>query len=49
MAIKSGIDASKVESLVGMNFRRWKRPISYVLTHEKTLYTLTTNKLEVVE
>jgi hypothetical protein len=44
MAIKSGIDSSKVESLNGINFRMWKRHISYVLTHEKTLYTLTTDK-----
>jgi hypothetical protein len=46
MAIKSGIDASKVENLNGINFRMWKRKISYVLTHEKLLYTLNSVKPE---
>ena len=46
MAIKSGIDASKVENLNGINFRMWKWKISYVLTHEKLLYTLNFIKLE---
>jgi hypothetical protein len=49
MAIKSGIDSSKVESLNGINFRMWKRHISYVLTHERTLYTLTTSRPEIIE
>jgi hypothetical protein len=46
MAIKGGIDASKVENLNGINFRMWKRKISYVLTHEKLLYTLNSVKPE---
>ena len=49
MAIKSGIDSSKVESLNGINFRMWRWHISYVLTHERTLYTLTTSRTEIVE
>jgi hypothetical protein len=46
MTIKSGIDAFKVENLNGINFRMWKRKISYVLTHEKLLYTLNSVKQE---
>jgi hypothetical protein len=46
MAIKSGIDASKVENLNGINFRMWKRKLSYVLMHEKLLYTLNSVKPE---
>jgi hypothetical protein len=49
MAIKSGIDSSKVESLNGINFRMWKRHISYILTHERTLYTLTTSRPKIIE
>jgi hypothetical protein len=44
MAIKGNIDSSRLESLNGMNFRMWKRHIIYVLTHEKTQYTLTSDK-----
>jgi hypothetical protein len=44
MAIKGSIDFSKLESLIGMNFRMWKRHIIYVLTYEKTQYTLTFEK-----
>jgi hypothetical protein len=44
MAIKGSIDFSRLESLIGMNFRMWKRHIIYVLTHEKTQYTLTSEK-----
>jgi hypothetical protein len=44
MAIKGSIDSSRLESLNGMNFRMWKRHINYVLTHEKTQYTLTSEK-----
>ena len=44
MAIKGSIDSSRLESLNGMNFRMWKRHIIYVLTHEKTQYTLTSEK-----
>jgi hypothetical protein len=44
MAIKGNIDSSRLESLNGMNFRMWKRHIVYVLTHEKTQYTLTSDK-----
>ena len=40
MAIKSGIDASKVINLNNINFRMWKRKLSYVLTNEKLLYIL---------
>jgi hypothetical protein len=46
MAIKSGINASKVEYLNNINFRMWKMKLSYVLTHEKLLYTLNSVKLE---
>jgi hypothetical protein len=49
MAIKSGIDSLKVESLNGINFRMWKRHISYVLTYERTLYTLTSSRPEIVD
>jgi hypothetical protein len=49
MAIKSGIDSLKVESLNGINFRMWKRHISYVLTYERTLHTLTSSRLEIVD
>lgn len=44
MAIKGGINSSKVESLNIINFRMWKRHISYVQTPERTLYSLTTIK-----
>jgi hypothetical protein len=44
MAIKGSTDSSIVESLNGMNFRMWKWQITYVLTHEKTQYTLTFEK-----
>ena len=44
MAIRSSIDSLKVKSLNGINFRRWKRHISYVLTHERTLYTITSSR-----
>ena len=27
-----------------VNYRAWKRHISYLLTHDKTLYTLSTTK-----
>ncbi|KAF5930014.1 hypothetical protein HYC85_030887 [Camellia sinensis] len=44
MAIKNTMDSSRIEMLNGNNFRAWKRHISYLLTHEKTLYTLSTSK-----
>ena len=40
MTIKGSIDSSRLESLNGMDFRMWERHIIYVLTHEKTQYTL---------
>jgi hypothetical protein len=49
MAIKSGIDFSKVKNLNEINFRMWKQHISYVLTNERTLYTLITSRPEIVE
>jgi hypothetical protein len=48
MAIKSNIDASEVGNLNGINFRMWKRYISYVLKHEKTLHTFTIDKPKLV-
>ena len=44
MAPKKSIDPSGIEKLNGRNFRAWKRHITFLLTHEKTLYTLTTPK-----
>ena len=49
MAIKGSIDSSRLESLNGMNFRMWQRHIIYVLTHEKTQYTLTSEKPDRVD
>jgi hypothetical protein len=39
IAIKSSIDAFKVENLNGINFRKWKRKLSYVQMLEKLLST----------
>jgi hypothetical protein len=44
MAIKRGINALKVESLNGINFKMWKQKNSYILMHEKIPYTLTIEK-----
>ena len=44
MAIKNTMDSSRIEMLNGNNFRAWKCHISYLLTHEKTLHTLSTSK-----
>lgn len=44
MASKSKSENIKIERLNNINHRIWKRRITYLLTHEKTLYTLKTDK-----
>ena len=44
MTIKTSFDSNRIEILNGINFRSWKRHIKYLLTHERTLYTLSTTK-----
>ena len=45
MTIKISFDSNRIEILNGITFRSWKRHIKYLLTHERTLYTLSTTKL----
>ncbi|XP_050102770.1 uncharacterized protein LOC126582652 [Malus sylvestris] len=41
MATKSSkSEAFKIETLYNTNYRIWKRRITYLLTHDKTLYTI---------
>ena len=44
MTIKTSFDSNLIEILNGINFRSWKHHIKYLLTHERTLYTLSTTK-----
>ena len=44
MTIKTSFDSNRIEILNGFNFQSWKRHIKYLLTHERTLYTLSTTK-----
>ena len=46
MVTKNFIDSSRIPVLNGINYRAWRRHISYLLTHDKTLYTLSTTKLD---
>jgi hypothetical protein len=46
MVTKNSIDSSRIPVLNGINYRAWRRHISYLLTHDKTLYTLSTTKLD---
>ncbi|KAM1037875.1 hypothetical protein ACFX1X_032992 [Malus domestica] len=40
MATKSSkYEVFKIETLNNVNYRIWKRTITYLLTHDKTLYT----------
>ncbi|KAK9989463.1 hypothetical protein SO802_029702 [Lithocarpus litseifolius] len=44
MTIKTSFDSNRIEILNGINFQSWKRRIKYLLTYERTLYTLSTTK-----
>jgi hypothetical protein len=44
MVTKNSIDSSRIPILNGINYRAWRRHISYLLTHDKTLYTLSTTQ-----
>ena len=44
MVTKNSIDSSKIPVLNGINYKAWRRHISYLLTYDKTLYTLSTTK-----
>ena len=44
MVTKNFIDSSRIPVLNGINYKAWRRHISYLLTHDKTLYTLSTTK-----
>ena len=44
MVTKNSIDSSRIPVLNGINYRAWRCHISYLLTHNKTLYTLSTTK-----
>jgi hypothetical protein len=44
MVTKNSIDSSRIPVLNGINYRAWRRHISYLLTHDKTLHTLSTTK-----
>jgi hypothetical protein len=46
MVTKNSIDSSRIPVLDGINYRAWRRHISYLLTRNKTLYTLSTIKLD---
>ena len=46
MVTKNYIDSSRILVLNGINYRAWRRHISYLLTHDKTLYTLSTTKFD---
>ena len=45
MVTKKSIDSSRISVLNGINYKAWRHHISYLLTHDKTLYTLSTTKL----
>ena len=44
MVTKNSIDSSRIPVLNGINYKAWRHHISYLLTHDKTLYTLSTTK-----
>ena len=44
MVTKNSIDSSRIPVLNGINYRAWRRHISYLLIHDKTLYTLSITK-----
>jgi hypothetical protein len=44
MVTKNSIDSSRIPILNGINYRAWRCHISYLLTHDKTSYTLSTTK-----
>jgi hypothetical protein len=44
MVIKNSIDSSRIPVFNGINYKAWRCHISYLLTHDKTLYTLSTTK-----
>ena len=44
MVTKNSIDSSRIPVLNGINYKAWRRHISYLLTHDKTLYTLSITK-----
>ena len=44
MAIKISFDSNLIEIINSINFQSWKHHIKYLLTHERTLYTLSTTK-----
>jgi hypothetical protein len=44
MVTKNSIDSSRIPVLNGINYRERRRHISYLLTHDKTLYTLSITK-----
>ena len=46
MVIKNSIDSLRIPVLNGINYKAWRRHISYLSTHDKTLYTLSTTKLD---
>lgn len=47
MAIKTSFDSLRIDEILnGINFRSWRRHIKYLLTHERTLYTLSKPKPE---
>ena len=46
MVTKNSIDSSRIPVLNGINYRAWRHHISYLLTHDKTLDTLSTTKLD---
>ena len=48
MGSKINLDTIKVERLNNVNFNIWKRRISYLLTHERTLYMIIKDKLTYV-
>ena len=44
MVTKNSNDSSRIPVLNGINYRVWRHYISYLLTHDKTLYTMSTTK-----
>ena len=44
MVTKNSNDSSRILVLNGINYRVWRHHISYLLTHDKTLYTMSTTK-----
>jgi hypothetical protein len=44
MVTKNSNDSSRIPVLNGINYRAWRHYISYLLTHDKTLYTMSTTK-----